>query len=224
MPSVLQKAKLECPMAVELNKWTELFRKGKTRAFLSNDSQDFESKEVQETLTAVSHLRHTAVHRLHITARAISQLLDAAVNLAETLQDNLRAAQLDELRFDINIQIKAMELSKNVLEDTVSAELQKIQQKRGELERMETELIRTMLDDDKNNKTLVGSLLEDSVRRIFKRKRRREGYEQEKEDEKQENDKEGGREERKMPEHEASDEDSSSGYETPAEEKLGDVD
>ena len=217
---------MECPMAVELTKWTEIFRKGKTRAFVANDSQEFESKEVHETLTAVSHLRHTAVHRLHITARAISQLLDAAVKLAEILQDNLCAARLDELRFDINIQIKAMELSKNVLEDTVSTELQKIQQKREELERMETELIRTMLDNDTNNKILIGSLLEDSVSRIFKTKKPREGYKQEKENDKQESGKEGGKEERNTFEHEpeASDDDSSSGYETPAEEKLGDVD
>jgi hypothetical protein len=224
MPSVLRREQWECPMAVELTKWTELFRKGKAPALGSNDSQVFESQEVHETLTAVSHLRHTAVHRLHITARAISQLLDAAVKLAEALQDNLRAAQLDELRFDINIQIKSMELSKNVLEDTVSAELQRIQRRREELERMETDLIQSMLDDDANNRTLIGRLLEDSVHRIFKRKKQGDGNEKEKQDDRRETGWKGGTGDGKTSEHEESDGDDSSGYETTAEEQLSDAD
>jgi hypothetical protein len=99
------------------------------------------------------------------TTRGISQLLDAAVKLAQTLQDDLRAAQLDEIRRDFDLQIKAMEQNKNMLEDTMSAGFQEIQRQRQELDRMEVDLIQKTLTDDENNKALVGQLLERSVRR-----------------------------------------------------------
>jgi hypothetical protein len=224
MPSVLQEKNWECPTAVELTKWTKLFRKGKTKLAVQTIPIDFASNEAGETLTAVTYLRHTAVHRLPTTARGISQLLDAAVNLAQTLQDNLRAAKLDELRSDINIQIKAMELNKNVLEDTVSLQLEEIQRKREELESTEAELIQRMLNDDTNNKTLIGRLLDDSVRRLFTGEKQDEDDEKEEKDDEQEDDRGEIKADRKKPEQEEDDEDYSSGYETSPEEKLNDAD
>jgi hypothetical protein len=165
IPSVLKEKKWECPVAVELTKWIRLFHNGKSTLTAQTIPIDLASSEADKMFTAVTHLRHTAVHRLPTTAPGISQLLGAAVKLAQTLQDDLRAAQLDELRCEIDIQIKAMEVKKNVLEDTVSAE---IQRRREELGRMETQLIQRMLEDDMNNKTLIGRLLEDSICRIFR--------------------------------------------------------
>ena len=209
-------------MAVELTKWTKLFRNGKGTLTAQTISIDLASRESHKMLTAVTCLRHTAVHRLPTTARGISQLLGAAVKLARTLQDDLRAAQLDELRCEIDIQIEAMELNKNVLEDTVSAE---IQRRREELERMEIELIQRMLEDDMNNKILIGRLLEDSICRIFT------GGKQDMDDEKdkrkdgeREDDRAEEQEDRKELKQEENEEDDSSAYETSAEEISEDVD
>jgi hypothetical protein len=220
MPSVLEEKKWECATAAELTQWTRLFRKGKSKLGVQANSIDFSHR----MLTAVSQLRHTAVHRVPTTARGISQLLDAAVKLAQTLQDDLRAAQLDEIRRDFDLQIKAMELNKNMLEDTMSAGLQEIQRQRQELDRMEVDLIRKTLTDDENNKALVGQLLERSVRRILsgetqaKSTEKQDGNGDEREDN---GDLERGNGE--TPDQEESeDDDDTSGYETSSEERLDD--
>lgn len=167
MPLILQEKRWDCPAAVELTQWTKIFQTRKDKLRLHTVPTDFGTKEMKELLTTVSNLRHTAVHRLPTTARGVSQLLESAMKLAQILQDDLRAAQLEELWCDVNSQIKAMELNKNVLEDTVSGKLQDIQRKRGELDRMEVELIQGMLKDDMDNNALIGQLLGDSIRRIF---------------------------------------------------------
>lgn len=60
-----------------------------------------------------------------------------------------------------------MELNKNILEDTATTKLQDIQRQREELDRMETQLIKEMVQDDLANKALIRQLLEDSVCEIF---------------------------------------------------------
>ena len=206
-------------MAVELTEWTKLFRKGKSKLAVPTIPIDFASKEAHKMLMAVTHLRHIAVHRLPTTTRAISRLLDAAVKLAQTLQDNLRARQLMELRCDINVQIRAMELNKNVVEDMVSAELQEFRRKREELERMEKDLIQKILDDDKNKKSLIGRLLEDSVRRIFWDEKQGTDNEKEGKGDAREDSRGPAKRDGKKSEQEE-DEDYTSGYETSAEEVL----
>jgi hypothetical protein len=225
MPSVLEERKWECPAAVELTKWTKLFRKGKGKLTMQATTIDLSSREAHKMLTTVSHLRHTAVHRLPTTARGISQLLDAAVKLAQTLQDDPRAAQLDEIRRDINLQIQAMELNKSVLQDTVSAELQDIQRQREELDRMEADLIQKMLADDENNKALVGHLLEGSVRRIFWSEMQAAARTEKREDKgnEQEDNRDPERVDGEELEQGDNEDDDTSGYETSSEERLGDV-
>ncbi|OKL62443.1 hypothetical protein UA08_02580 [Talaromyces atroroseus] len=122
---------------------------------------------LNEILFATHKLRHTAVHRLPTTCRGVEALIKSAIILAETLQDPLRTAQLEDLRLDIDSKIKAMELNKNVLEDTLSQELQKIQRQREELDRQEKDLTARIIREDRENKFLIGSLLEDSVNRFF---------------------------------------------------------
>lgn len=233
MPSLLKEKQWECPAAAELTQWVKLFRKGKAKSTAQGVPTELCSHEAQQMLTTVSHLRHTAVHRLPTTARGITQLLDGAVKLAQTLQDDLRAGQLDKMRRDIDLQIKAMELNKNVLEDTVSAGLQAIQRQRQELERMEADLIQKMLVDDENNRILVGRLLENSARRIFSGET--EDVAKEEEEEKSEELEESTRvvngdgrvaEQRQEEEEEGEEEedDDMSGYQTSCEERLGDGD
>ena len=167
IPSVLQKKQWDCPAAVELTQWTRLFRTGKGKLLHHTFPTKLGTTEAQRLLEAASELRHTAVHRLPTTAREISKLLESALKLAKVLGDDLRAAQLEELWSEVNGKIEAMELNKNVLEDTVSNELQKLQQKREELDKIEAEVMQGMLKDDMDNKALIGRLLEESVHGIF---------------------------------------------------------
>ncbi|KAL2015268.1 hypothetical protein VTK56DRAFT_5924 [Thermocarpiscus australiensis] len=132
-------------------------------------STEVDAGGFQGLLTTVSTLRHTAVHRLATTARDVGRLLESAVKLALVLGDNVRATQLENLRSDVYGQIEAMELNKNVLEDTTACRFREIEEKRKELDRMETELIQKMLKEDMDNKLLIGQQLENSVHAIFDR-------------------------------------------------------
>lgn len=165
LPSVVGGGGWDCAESVELTKWTRILakRSGKlpAHAFAIHGS------ELHDILLSTHRLRHTAVHRLPTTARGISKLIEAAKKCTEALQDSIRALQLDELHKEIDSKIKAMELNKNVLEDAVGHELEKIRRQREELERMEKDLIGNMKKEDLENTSLIGSLLEDSVRKIF---------------------------------------------------------
>jgi uncharacterized protein (DUF342 family) len=101
-----------------------------------------EASQIDPQLTLTIASAPAAVHRLPTMAGGISRLLKAAVELTQILQDDWRAAQLEELRSEV---INAMEMNENLLEDTVSRNIRQIQQKREELDRIEAELIQGMI-------------------------------------------------------------------------------
>ncbi|KAJ0304287.1 hypothetical protein Brms1b_011326 [Colletotrichum noveboracense] len=143
----------------ELTKWARILHK--------ELPQGLSGVTVQSALVSTHQLRHTAVHRLRTTARGISRLLESAVGLAEALNDVARAAQLEELMSELDGKIKAMEMSKNVLEDRAAARLEEIRRQREELDRQEKQLVFDMLTEDREYKDLVGKLLLASVKDIF---------------------------------------------------------
>ncbi|RAO74328.1 uncharacterized protein BHQ10_010340 [Talaromyces amestolkiae] len=76
-------------------------------------------------------------------------------------------AKLEDLRLEIDSKIKSMELNKNFLENTLSQQLQKIQQQRDDLDLQEKELRERIVRDDCENKKFIGDLLEDCVNKLF---------------------------------------------------------
>ncbi|KAL1962115.1 hypothetical protein VTN77DRAFT_582 [Rasamsonia byssochlamydoides] len=165
MPSILEEHAWDCPQAVELTKWTKVFAK-RAKQFPENAFK-LSGPSLNEVLHATNKLRHTAVHRVPTTSRGVETLITSAMKLAEALQDPLRTAQLRELRFEVESKIKAMELNKNVLEDALSQELGVIHRQREELNRREKDSIARVLQEDRENQSLIGVLLEESVKRIF---------------------------------------------------------
>lgn len=162
---MLQEKGWECAAAVELTKWSRILAKHSEK--LPKNVLALNSPPLNEVLFSTHKLRHSAVHRLPTTARGVNQLIESALRLTETLQDHVRAAQLEELHSEIDSKIKAMELNKNVLESGFTQELQEIGRQREELDRKEERLRAEILANDSENKSLVGSLLEESVRKIF---------------------------------------------------------
>ena len=74
---------------------------------------------------------------------------------------------------NVNCKVKAIKPNKNVLKGTASCKLSEIQRKCGELDKMEKP-IQGILKGDMDNRTLVGQLLEDSVRGILGKQIRKE--------------------------------------------------
>ncbi|KAI8189045.1 N-acetyl-6-hydroxytryptophan oxidase ivoB [Colletotrichum sp. SAR 10_75] len=88
--------------------------------------------------------------------------------LTRPLKDEVSIeAHLEELKSELDGKIKAMEMSKNVLEDRAAAGLEEIRRQREELDRQEKQLVLDMLTEDREYKDLVGKLLVASVKDIF---------------------------------------------------------
>ncbi|RDL40953.1 uncharacterized protein BP5553_00932 [Venustampulla echinocandica] len=168
LPSLLEEQKWDCAEAVELTKWTRILAKRCDKLPASAIDNDSEIP-LEKVFFSTNVLRHTAVHRLSTTARATYDMIQSASRLAQTLGDHTRAAELENLQLEIGSRIRDMELNKNFLENRLDEQLQVISEQRAELDRKEKEAIATMLQDDQENKLLIGSFLEDAVKITFRR-------------------------------------------------------
>ncbi|KXH43077.1 hypothetical protein CSIM01_01831 [Colletotrichum simmondsii] len=168
IPHVLQSQGWDCPSAVELTKWTKVFNRASLN--LPAHATAPANTPIKGVLFRTHQLRHTAVHRLPTTAREVSQHLRTALKVAETLQDVSRAAQLEDLMSEVDEKIKAMVLTKNVLENRTLFSLDDIRRLREELDRQEKQLIENMVSEDRDHKALIGRLLEAAVDDIFEKK------------------------------------------------------
>ncbi|UQC85769.1 uncharacterized protein CLUP02_11268 [Colletotrichum lupini] len=168
IPHVLQSQGWDCPSAVELTKWTKVFNRAGLN--LPAHATAPANTPIKDVLFRTHQLRHTAVHRLPTTAREVSQHLGTALKVAETLQDVSRAAQLEDLMSEVNEKIKAMVLTKNVLENRTLFSLDDIRRQREELDRQEKQMIENMVREDRDHKALIGCLLEAAVDDIFEKK------------------------------------------------------
>ncbi|KAL8939705.1 MAG: hypothetical protein Q9216_003219 [Gyalolechia sp. 2 TL-2023] len=164
-PDVLVEKRWDCAEAIELNKWTFAMMKkhGKLPAGAFKES----SSGIHKILFAVNRLRHSAVHRLRISAKGILQIIHDAVRFAETLSDSARASQLEELYKELQSMIKSQELNKNYLETKLKDELDEIKRQREELVEREQKAISTIVVEDGDNTKFVGSLLERRLRSIL---------------------------------------------------------
>ncbi|QSS59377.1 hypothetical protein I7I51_08812 [Histoplasma capsulatum] len=84
MPDVLQKNHWDCPESAELNVWaTELLQRQDVFA----DKKGDVGKPLEKLFRSVADIRHTAVHRIRVSARGIEQFLLDAETLAMLLGD-----------------------------------------------------------------------------------------------------------------------------------------
>ncbi|KAI1209798.1 uncharacterized protein F4807DRAFT_90313 [Annulohypoxylon truncatum] len=168
LPTVLSGKEWDCASSMELTKWTRLLAKKADK--IPREAFNSGGAPLTEVLFATNKLRHSAVHRISTSARGIQDLVKSAVTLASTLGDQRRASQLEEMCYELDSKIKAMELNKNALENSVIAGIDDIQRLRDELDRKEKEMIVNMVRSDQENKNVIGDLLEDSVSRILEGK------------------------------------------------------
>jgi hypothetical protein len=103
------------------------------------------------------------------SARGVCKVIQSASRLANALGDSSKAAELEKLCLEMGSRIRDMELNKNFLKNRLEEQLQAINKKREELDREEKEAIATMLTEDRENRSLARSFLEDAVKNIFGR-------------------------------------------------------
>ena len=166
MSSILEEQGWDCPEAIELTQWTKIMSK-RCKKIPAHAVDNSSGVPLDELFRSTSSLRHSAVHRLPTNAKSIDRMILSALNLAKTLRDSSRAKKLEVLHFELDDRIRDMELNKNFLENRLEEELEAIREARAELDRRENEAKATMLKEDRENKFLVGSLLEKSAWKLF---------------------------------------------------------
>ncbi|OTB19168.1 hypothetical protein K445DRAFT_72740 [Daldinia sp. EC12] len=168
MPALLETTGLDCASSLELTKWTRLLAKMADE--MPETAFNLGTTPLKEVLFSTDKLRHSAVHRVPMTARGIKDQLRSATALAFTLGDHRHTTQLEEICYELDNKVQAMELNKNALVHSTTAELQDIQRRREELDKLEKEVLANMVKSDQKNRGFIGALLEDSVGRILEGK------------------------------------------------------
>jgi hypothetical protein len=161
MGDKLQKEGWDCPEAVELNIWAHLFR-------CNEDKFDPKTvlelgKPFSELLDSIAQLRHTAVHRVRVSASKVQQFLIEAESLANLLHNNTATQTLSRLRREAQHVVDDIGRNKDLLESTVKEKLQEIEARRCELDSLECSVVEDMLREDKEYEALASANLEHAL-------------------------------------------------------------
>ncbi|ETN45756.1 uncharacterized protein HMPREF1541_09589 [Cyphellophora europaea CBS 101466] len=165
LAGIMSKEKWTGPESVELNIWATIL-KSKQSLF---DKQDIANlgKPLAEVLESITSIRHTAVHRLHVTVTRLEQYLSDAELLANLLHDDVCANHLSRIRREVSLAVDELKLNKDVLESKVAETLKKLAAQRLAIVHAEAAAVEDMLRQDRQYQAMAGSNLE---RRILESK------------------------------------------------------
>lgn len=151
----------DCPEAVELNVWSKLLLSNSDKLAISKVEQL--GKPLDMVFDTLAQLRHTAVHRLRVSANRIEQFMIDSELLAILLEDDICAKTMCQLRRETQLTIGELQRNKDLLESTLSDELKKIDAQRTELNRLEREAVDNMVKEDKEYQGFAGANLERAI-------------------------------------------------------------
>ncbi|KAF3047606.1 hypothetical protein E8E12_010787 [Didymella heteroderae] len=161
MPQQLQQQGWDSPDCVELNCWMGMFR---TRESVFDiERVTTLNKPFGELLSSIAQIRHTAVHRLKVTAGRVEAFLTDAETLAALLGDETCARQLSRLRRETHSVVEEFGRNKDLLEARYVDKRKEIAARRAELDRIEIAAWEAMLEEDKQYQCFAGVSLEEMV-------------------------------------------------------------
>ena len=145
--------------SIELTEWTKRFLKY-AKSLPPSAIKRISGKSTAQVLFGTSALRHSAVHRLPTSAAGILNMIHAAMTFAEALNDPKRVERVEEIKTQLEASIDEIVQHQNLLERKLKEQLEDIARRRAELEELERSSIEEMLATDKEQRTVVGSALE----------------------------------------------------------------
>ncbi|KAF2965964.1 hypothetical protein GQX73_g7574 [Xylaria multiplex] len=157
MPEVLKKNQWVCSEAAELNLWAAEFLQAQGKFDKSVDV----GMPLTKLFRSVADIRHTAVHRICISAKGLEHFLLNAESLALLLGDAARLKSLADLRRTIQQAIEELEGNKHVLSSKLTETLKRIAAQRAELDRAEEAAIADMMREDGEYQAFAGKNLEE---------------------------------------------------------------
>ncbi|KAI1306596.1 hypothetical protein F5Y03DRAFT_353907 [Xylaria venustula] len=157
IPDVLKRNQWDCSEAAELNLWSKELMKRQNELF--HKAVDT-GKPLDKLLSSIADLRHTAVHRICISARGLEQFLLNAESFVVILGDTTRLKLLTEIRRNIQQTIEELERNKHLLTSKLQETLKRIAAQRAELDRMEEIALADMMREDGEYQEFAGRSLE----------------------------------------------------------------
>lgn len=160
LPEVVEE-EWECAGSVDLNLWARVFSTNEGR-FLQEDVDEL-GKPLSQLFDSIAQLRHTAVHRVRISANRLEQFLNDAESLFGLLHDDQCSGQLARLRRETHLAIEDIKRNKDLLESQLAAKMKKIAIQRVELDNLERAAINDMLKEDQEYRKFAGVSLDQSI-------------------------------------------------------------
>jgi hypothetical protein len=140
LPSVLEKHSWNCAAAGELTEWLNIIKRHARD--LPDGCISIEGQaSLKRIAPAVARLRHTAVHRLHLTSEEFLSQIRSASMLTEILKDVRSTSTLQALYIRVDTQAKNMEQNIVAMQQEVDTTLVRIQRQREALARREQQLL-----------------------------------------------------------------------------------
>jgi hypothetical protein len=160
-PDILIRENWTCPESVELNRWPRVF--STHQADFHESSVAELGKSLPDLFNSIAQLRHTAVHRLHLTAnRTLHFALDAEA-LVKLLRDDITLDVVASIRHHLQTCIGEIERNKDLLEVSMATTKARFAAKREELEREEKEALEKTVEEDREYMVLAGRGLEQAL-------------------------------------------------------------
>lgn len=151
----------DCAEAVELNIWARILA-ARLNIFAQADV-DEAGKPLDQLFDSIAQLRHTAVHRLRVSATRLDTFLTDAGSLATLLHDERCKQQVSRLRHDMYLVVEDIKRNKDLLESQLAAKMRQIAAQRMELDRLEHSVTTDMLREDHEYLQYAGTMLTQAI-------------------------------------------------------------
>lgn len=161
MPDVLERHDWDCAEAAELNLWAAEFLGNKSQF---GDREKDAGKPLDKLFRSVADIRHSAVHRIRVSARGLEQFILDAESLATLLGDGDCLVSLRRLRRDTQMAVEELERNKHVLASQLGETMKRIAAQRAELDRLEAAAVAGMMKEDGEYQLFAGMNLETAMK------------------------------------------------------------
>ncbi|OIW30059.1 hypothetical protein CONLIGDRAFT_562822, partial [Coniochaeta ligniaria NRRL 30616] len=160
MPDFLKEHGWDCPECAELNLWAYDFLRHQD---LFSEEERSVGKPYADLFRSVAHIRHTAVHRISLSAMGIEQFLLDAESLAMLLNNEECLNLLTKLRQSTQSAIEELERNKHVLRSKLEDTLKRVAAQRAEFDRLQNAAVTEMVKEDGEYQAFAGTNLEQAI-------------------------------------------------------------
>jgi len=159
MPEILQRRGWDCAEAVELNRWTEEF--GRMHAHFPANERI--KKPLDQLFRSVANIRHTAVHRIRVSAKGTEQFLVDAEALAILLGDVKHVEKISKVRRATQAAMEELQRNKQFLRSRLEDMLKGLATQRAELKRLEDNAIAELEREDRAYEMFAGKSVDEVI-------------------------------------------------------------